>query len=120
MNKINIAAFRAEWEKIESLLDQLSSITKLGGDGNTFTGYLIDDIGVTYKSETYFSGCGTDYFDFQVKWDELNNPVEYFQNRFATEIKDDEERRARMKADQEIKEKERRKKEYEALKKEFE
>lgn len=94
---INVELFKSLWAQIEPLLEQISDIPKAEGDGSEFVGLIIDDEGITYKTSTYYSGCGTDYFDFTVCWEELNEPIEYFQKKYAEQIKDEEERKQRAK-----------------------
>ena len=92
-NTINVEAFKNEWAKIEAKLNEIADIPKLEGNGKYFNGYDIEDSGITYKSATDYDGCGTDTFSFEVKWEEINNPIEYFENKYSEEIKKDKERK---------------------------
>jgi hypothetical protein len=84
--KINTVNFLQEWNKIWNKLLEISKIEKLCGNGKDFTGIRIYNLGVLYKSETYYQGCDLDTFDFFVGWNEINEPIEYFQKKYADEI----------------------------------
>lgn len=109
---INTELFKQEWEKIRSLLD---SIDPLFMEGRDSEGYEIDDSGITIKSSTYLSGCGTDTFSYTVKWDEMNCGIEYFQDKQKRAIAED----ARLKEKWENDKKEHKKKEEIAMLKEL-
>ena len=79
---INTELFKEDWQKIECLLDQIRNIPK-EDQGEDLEGYLIDSDGITCKTSTYYSGCGTDYYSWSVFWEEINNPIEYFEKYYA-------------------------------------
>ncbi len=101
---IDTATLQRQITLMMAKLEQIAGIPKLRGNGADFSGIEFEDDGVTYKSETYFSGCGTDTFSFHTTWEELNNPIEYFQEKYAKEIeerkREDEEKKfaAQLKA----------------------
>ncbi len=116
---IDTVLFLQEWSKIQEKLEAISNIPKKDGDGKYFEGLDIDEEGVTYKSSTSYSGCGTDNYDFHVNWDEINNPIEYFKEKYSKEIQDDKERKIRLKEEEAQKQEERERKEFERLSKKF-
>lgn len=97
MEKINVEIFLNEYKKIEKLLSEISNIPKSWGDGECFEGLSFEDDGITYKTSTSYSGCGTDEFSFFVKFEELNNPIEYFKEKYQKEIDDEAERLRNLK-----------------------
>lgn len=108
---INVELFKEEWAKISQKLEQISKIEKLYGTGDLFEGYNISEFGITYKTSYYWSGCGTDYFAFDVNWSEINEPIEYFEEKYRKEIEADkikkeaEREEQRLKAEEKEKEK---------------
>ena len=88
--EIDVIKFREEWLKIAEKLEAISKIKKYYGDGQDFVGVEIDLTGITYKTETYYPGCGTDGYSFDVTWEELNEPLPYFEAKYAKEIEDKE------------------------------
>lgn len=90
---IDIKLFREEYTKIEAKLEEISKIPKLWGDGGSFEGIEIDDEGILYKSADHYNGCSPDFYSFHIKWDELNNPIEYFKEKYALEIDNDKKRK---------------------------
>lgn len=93
METIDIDLFLTEYNKIEEKLSNISMIPKLHGEGKSYEGIEITNGGIVYRSSTSYSGCGSDYFSFFVKWEEMNNPIEYFQEKYAKEIQRDLERK---------------------------
>lgn len=83
---INVDIFKSEWDKINAKLKEIEAIPKLDGGGEDFVGIEIWDDEICYKTETYYSGCGTDYYSFTVLFSELNEPIEYFQKKYADAI----------------------------------
>lgn len=81
MEPIDIETFRKEWDKIESKMEQISTLGDPYECGASSEGYRVDNEGITHKSSTYFSGCGTDNYSFTVSWDEINNPIQYFEEK---------------------------------------
>lgn len=106
---INVDIFKSEWDKIDAKLKEIALIPKLEGNGDDFTGFEVWGDEICYKSETYYSGCGTDYYSFCVKLSELNEPIEFFQKKYSDEIdarnlkiKQDEEKAAKLKEEKEF------------------
>jgi hypothetical protein len=100
--QVNIDQFKQDWSKIESKLDAISNIKKPDGDGEDFEGYSIDaKDGISYNSSTPYSGCDTDHFDFTVSWDELNEPISYFEKKYADQIEANKKREQQAKTDAE-------------------
>lgn len=97
MEKINTELFFNEYKKIEKKLDEISEIPMIIGNGESFEGIEIDDDGILYKSSSYYSGCGKDYYSFFVKWDEMNNPIEYFKDKYQKEFDDETKRINKLK-----------------------
>lgn len=94
---INIEAFQTEWQKINEKLIAVSKIQKLQRDigrtyiyscGSLFDGMEIDDSGILYKTLDSYNGCDDDRYSFIVSWDEINNPISYFEDKYAKEIDD--------------------------------
>jgi hypothetical protein len=96
-NRINIDLFKAEYSKIEIKLNAISNITKRWGDGESFEGIEIEDEGILYKTSTSYSGCSTDYYSFYVSWEEINNPIEYFKDKYQKEIDNEANRLKNLK-----------------------
>jgi len=120
MEKINVEIFKQEWNNILGVLTEIGKIPKLYGNGDRFSGVVIEDDGITYNTETFYSGCGTDTYSFSVKWDELNEPIEYFQKKFADEINKDEEIKKNRKELERARFEREEKEEYEMLKLKYE
>lgn len=116
---INTKLFLEEWNKISFKLEEISNIPKLYGDGDNFEGISIDEAGVSYKSSYSCGGCGTDYFDFYVEWDEINQPIEYFQEKYQKEIDDDKQEKLNLEKKILLQKEERERKEFERLKEKF-
>ena len=85
-SKINKSIFIEEWNKVMSKLEQINDIEKLGGSGEEHTKLSVDDSGLCYHSETFYSGCGTEWYDFEVSWEEINEPIEYFEKKYKDEL----------------------------------
>jgi hypothetical protein len=83
---ILIHTFLTEWEKIEQKLHAIAEIPKYYGNGEDFEGLKIEKDGITYMTSTYYSGVGQESFEFDVLWDEINEPIEYFQHKYQKEI----------------------------------
>ena len=45
----------------------------------------IDEKGLTYNSESYYSGCGEERYSFFVSWDEIEQPHGYFVEKYKKE-----------------------------------
>ena len=92
---IDINAFKIAMGEVMDKLEAIDLIPKVvhpgecGYSGDTFVGIVFDGDTITYKTETYFSGCGTDSYSFDVKLSELNEPIEYFEKKYADEIEAD-------------------------------
>lgn len=106
---INVELFKTEWDKINDKLKEIDAIPKLDGGGDDFTGIEFWDDEIYYKTETYYSGCGTDYYSFVVKLSELNEPIEYFQKKYSDQIisrdlkvKEDKEKADKLKEEREL------------------
>jgi len=106
MEKINTELFFNEYKKIEKKLDEISQIPKRFGNGESFEGIEIDDDGILYNSSSSYSGCGPDFYSFFVKWDEINNPIEYFKDKYQKEFDDETKRLNKLKEIAESKKKE--------------
>ena len=97
MEKINTELFFNEYKKIGKKLDEISEIPMRFGNEESFEGIEIDDDGILYKSSSSYSGCATDYYSFFVKWDEINNPIEYFKDKYQKEFDDETKRLNKLK-----------------------
>ncbi len=108
-------------EQVLNLVSKLHEIAKLPRSKalQYFDGLDITSFGITYKTSDFYAGS-TEYSDFIVGWDEIDNPLEYFAERFKKEHEND----LKQKEIRELNRKEdlasERRKEYEKLKKEFE
>lgn len=87
MENINAELFLQEWNKIEAKLDAIRGMSPLFTSLKDFDGVEINDYGITYKTSEYYSGCGTENDRFHVSWDDINKPIEYFQ-QLCKEAKD--------------------------------
>lgn len=81
MEHILTHTFLTEWKKIEQKLEEISQVGLPFETGIEFDGVVIDEQGVYYKSSTYFSGCGTDHFNFCILWEDINKPIEWFKEQ---------------------------------------
>jgi hypothetical protein len=97
MEKINTELFFNEYKKIGKKLDEISQIPKRFGNGDSFEGVEIESHGILYKSSSFYSGCGTDYYSFFITWDEINNPIEYFKDKYQKEFDDETKRINKLK-----------------------
>lgn len=114
MEKINVELFKLEWDKINSLLDEIWSIPKPEDhQGNSCDGFEFDEDGITIKSSTYFSGCGQEDYSHLIKWQELEQPIDYFRIKYDNIMKQYAERK---KAALEAKEREKKESELKQLK----
>ncbi len=108
-------------EQVLNLVGKLHEIAKLPHSKvlQYFEGLNITVFGITYKTSDFYAGS-TDNSDFDIGWDEINKPLEYFAERFKKEHEND----LKQKDIRELNRKEdltsERRKEYEKLKKEFE
>jgi len=106
--------------ELQSKLEMIAKLPKPGGNGETYKGIEISEDGIQYNSETFYSGCGTEEYSFFVTWDEINEPLEYFEEKYKKEFKKVYEEIESRRKQEEEKNKEFRRQEYERLKKEFE
>lgn len=91
MNQIDSNILLQQWNNLRDKLDQLACIPALRAIedmGKEFSKMEIDDDGVTYHTETYFSGCGTDTYSFYVPWTEINQPVSYFEEKYNKRLEE--------------------------------
>lgn len=87
---INIKKFTEEWLKIEQQLHEIAKITDNDNVGDNFNDISIDiehEI-FTYITDTYFSRGGYETYRFEVKFNEINNPIEWFQEKYRKEQED--------------------------------
>jgi predicted ribosome quality control (RQC) complex YloA/Tae2 family protein len=117
---INVELFKTEWNKIREKMELINRIPKLYGTGNDFAGMEIEEEEILYKTETFYPGCGSDYFSFYVSWDEINNPIEYFEEKYKKEIEANEIKKAKIAEKEKLLREERERQEYELLKKKYE
>lgn len=117
---IDVERFKEEWDKIDKKMSDIDLIPRLYGTGQIFVGYNIDDAGITYKTRTSYSGCSDDDFDVTVSYDELNEPLSYFEEKFAKEIHDEETRKAALRDKAEKRQKDKDLAELERLKAKYE
>ena len=89
---ININQFLEQYEAIEAKLLEINEIPRFFGTGNSHIHVEVDVEGKCFSvvSETYNSGCGTDTFFCSVSFDEINQPMEYFKEKFQKEIDEHE------------------------------
>jgi len=123
MNKIDIETFRFIWEQIENKLEEIAKIPKLyapNGRGKDFVGYEIDNAGITFKTETYYSCGDTEPESFTIEWHEMNKDLEYFKTKYQKEIDDYKVRHDEEKRIEDEKKSAYERKEYERLKAKFE
>lgn len=112
MEAIDIESFVNSYNKIEAKLIEINKIPRLHGTGSSFDSISIDEFGIYYN--TTHSYCGsTDYFNLYIPFSEINEPIEYFQEKFKKEIEDDKRRQEDKKiADQLKLDKEKEEREY--------
>lgn len=85
--EINIDLFRAEYQKIEEKMISIKEIPRLNRrDYDEFAGLYFDSEGVFCKLERDISIIGSEILYFHVKWEELNEPLDYFKIKYAKEI----------------------------------
>jgi hypothetical protein len=116
MENIKTDLLKEEWFKLESKLKTIDEIPRLYGAGNYYEGIDIDEDGITYRTSTSYSGCGSDYYSYSITWNEVNEPIDYFVQKFSKEIDDDKAKKlVKETADKKAKE-ERELAEFERLK----
>jgi len=116
---INIELYKEERKKIKEKLYQISLLdqpSKPEGPYN-FREIDQDDEGVYYKMVDRW---GEDPFTLFVSWEELNNPLEYFEQKYQKQVEVIEERKRRERAKERVLKTRREKALYEKLKKKFE
>lgn len=119
MEVIKTDLLKEEYFKLEAKLQAIDKIPRLYGTGVDFESINIEDDGVSYNTYTSYSGCGNDYFHLSLKWDEINKPLEYFEQKFIKDIEADKARKSvKELADKKVKE-ERELAEFERLKLKF-
>lgn len=84
MTDIKIKPFLKEWNKLVEKLNEIDQIPKVNGRGEFFSSIDVWDDGVDYVTFNTVDGV-PDYFVFFVSWDEINNPIEFFVEKFANE-----------------------------------
>lgn len=72
--------------KLKEKLDEISNLPHIYECGESFIGLDFDEEIILYKTETYFSGCGTEDFSFEIQWKEINEPIDYFREKFEKEF----------------------------------
>lgn len=95
VSDLDINQFRANFEFIECKLDKIAQLDP-DGYGQDYIGLTIDpdEDTIYYNTETYFQGCGDTYsFSTGVKWEELNQPLSYFKEKFEREAREEQERK---------------------------
>lgn len=118
MDALNIALLKAELPKLILVLDKIKEIDP--DSEKELTGYVFTDDQIGIKTETWYSGCGTDYNTTWFDLDELGKPFSYFEDKFNKIKLDRQKEEAEIDARQkEAKEREERK-EFERLKAKFE
>ncbi len=106
--------------EIQEKLDSIAKIPKLEGMGEDFKGIEITSSGIVYNSESFYTGCGTDHYSFEISWEELEKPLEYFEQKYKGELA---AYHKKIEIQKQAKEEEELKKElaeYQALKRKFE
>jgi hypothetical protein len=78
--------FKEQLLKLKEKLDEISSLPHTYECGETFIGIDFDESFIYYKTETYYSGCGTENYSFDISWDEIDEPIDYFRDKFQKEF----------------------------------
>ena len=87
MEQINVEIFKNEYKKTISKMEEIGKLPNLNYDGGSdFESLYIEDNYFVYKTSSYYQGCGTDYFYLYVSFDEINNDIEYFREKFQKEM----------------------------------
>lgn len=89
---INKDDLLTEYSKLEEKLREIDSLPRLGGTGDHLERIDFDEGDtIYYRTCTSYSGCGSDFFCLCVRWDEVNEPIEYFKEKFQKDIEEHEE-----------------------------
>lgn len=80
---INVERLRAEYSKLEEKLSQIADVPKLHGTGYSVSSIEFDENRILC---TVITSSDCEYLS--VKWDEINNPIEYFEQKYTKEIED--------------------------------
>ena len=88
MDEIKVELLREEIDKLIYKLNQISVLenTEDKGPGEDLLGFVFDEHGVTYRTGTYFQGCGEEQYELEVAWVDVNKPIQYFKEKFQKEI----------------------------------
>jgi hypothetical protein len=118
MNNIDVELFKYQWDQVQTKMQAIIALPKLWAP---LCRYItkrisIDGDGINY--EEHDSEGDSD--SFTVRWDELNNHIDYFREKFQKEIQDKAQREKDAREEEERRNKEKRQNEYLALKREFE
>lgn len=105
---IHAALFEEQYNLIIEKMQAIASMpihSRNDGEpliGRNFEGIEVDNFGIHYKSSTTYSGCGSEYYTFSLPLEELNNDLDYFEEKFNLIYT----KREKQKTEQEQKEKE--------------
>ncbi len=77
---IQVNLYRKEWKKIAQKIEEIRKGTNQNVIGEICTGIQIGAHGIAYIS--WFSGGDRVFY---IKWEELNEPLSYFEKRFEDE-----------------------------------
>lgn len=105
--------------ELQSKMEQIAKFSRPDGNGEDFVGIQFSKEGINYITKTYYSGCGDELYELFVEWDELNEPMSYFEEKFKKEWEEyikTQKQLARMEKEQKI---ENRRKLFLRLKQEF-
>lgn len=76
-------SFYNQYVEFQKKVDLITSLPNCPFNiGQNDDGWLFDDEGATFNSSTHLSGCGADNYYFTISWDELNQPLEWWDSKF--------------------------------------
>lgn len=97
--------FQEQLLKLKDKLDEIAGQNGVYECGEDFVGLAFSEHFIYYKTETFYSGCGTDHYSLEISWDEINKPIEYFREKFQKEVEErnkiEKEQEAKFKLHQE-------------------
>ena len=78
---INVPVFIDQYNLLIDKLSDINAIPRLRGNGLNFTGIEVDAKKVSYYTETYYGGSDSNVFILDVPWNEINEPIEFFEKK---------------------------------------
>ena len=91
--------FKAQYELIFEKMKLIDKIPRLGGTGKKFNSIEFESYGVLYN--TFTDHWDVEDYSLHVPWNEINEPIEFFEAKFAKEIEEDKRKKEEEKQQKE-------------------